>query len=204
VGRRSSRFFKIVVGLLLVLLVIFLSRGFWLRTLGNVLVRNDGPSKADIAVLLAGDPWGHRIEKAAELVRQGYVPAVLVDGPPGFYGMHESDAAIAYIVRRGYPQQWFINFPMKARSTEEEAETVVPELRRRNVRSYLLVTSNFHTARAGRTFRAVQRALRYNAEMRVVASSDEDFSPNDWWHTRQGKKAAFIEWCKTLAAAAGQ
>jgi uncharacterized SAM-binding protein YcdF (DUF218 family) len=189
---------------MVVLLVLFLSRDLWLRTLGNVLVRNDGPSKADIAVLLAGDAWGHRIEKAADMVRQGYVPAVLVDGPAGFYGMHESDAAIAYIVRRGCPQEWFINFPMNARSTEEEAEVVLPELRRRNIHSYLLVTSNFHTARAARTFRAVQRALHYDAQMRVVASNDEDFSPDNWWHTRQGKKAAFIEWCKTFAAAAGQ
>lgn len=202
-GPGSPRLLKRILGLVLIVLVLFLTRAIWLSAFGHALVRNDGPAKADIAVLLAGDYWGHRIEKAADLVRQGYVPAVLVDGPQGFYGMHESEAAIRYIVQRGYPAEWFIAFPMKARSTQEEAEAVIPELRRRNVHSYLLVTSNFHTARAARTFRSVQRSQHYDAEMRVVASRDEDFSPDDWWHTRQGQKAAFIEWCKTVAAAVG-
>ena len=56
------------------------------------------PGKADIAVVLAGDYWGHRLFNGAELVKQGYVPLVLVSGPPGFYGVNEADAAIQFAV----------------------------------------------------------------------------------------------------------
>ena len=61
-------------------------------------------------MVLAGDFYGHRIVKAGELVRAGYVPAGLVSGPAGIYGMHECDLAIAFIVRQGYPADWFIRF----------------------------------------------------------------------------------------------
>ena len=76
---------------------------------------------------------------------------------------------------------------------------ILPELRRRNVRSFLLVTSDFHTARAGRIFRSSARDL----EMRVVAVPDEHFRRASWWRTAEGVRIVFTEWSKTLATAAG-
>ena len=46
-----------------------LAHALWLPWLGDLLIHDDGPAKADIAVVLGGDFYGHRIEKAAELVR---------------------------------------------------------------------------------------------------------------------------------------
>jgi uncharacterized SAM-binding protein YcdF (DUF218 family) len=204
VGRRFARFLKFLFILAVAAVIVYLARPLWLRGLGHALVHDDGPAKADIAVVLAGDYYGDRIEKAAGLVRQGYIPAVLVDGPPGFYGMNESTAAINYVVRKGNPAQWFIDFPIQANSTHEEAEKVLPELRRRNVHSYLLVTSDFHSGRARRIFRAEAQKMGYNPEMRVVIAQGPDFNPDTWWHSREGKKAAFFEWCKTLGTALGQ
>ncbi len=167
----------------------------WLGWVGEYLVHADPPAHADIAVVLAGDWWGNRILKAGELVKQGYVPRALVDGPAGFYGFSESDLAIAFAVKQGYPGQWFVPFPMHANSTDEEARLVVSELRRLGVHKFLLVTSNYHTRRAGRLFRKVAPDL----DMRVVAASDQAFRPGDWWHTRAGRKQAFFEWTKTMA-----
>jgi uncharacterized SAM-binding protein YcdF (DUF218 family) len=180
-----------------------LSRSLWLPALGYALVHNDGPAKADMAVVLAGDALGHRIEKAAELVREGYVPAALISGPAGYYGLHESDFAIAYAVRRGFPAEWFIALPHSALSTGEEAPVVLAELRRRNVRSFLLVTSDFHTARARRIFLAAERAIGGGPAMRTVAAPDEFFRPDSWWRSRQGQKTVFFEWSKTVATALG-
>jgi hypothetical protein len=45
-------------------------------------------------------------------------------------------------------------------STREESFLLLPELRRRQVRSLILVTSDFHTARASLIFRAAERAAR--------------------------------------------
>jgi uncharacterized SAM-binding protein YcdF (DUF218 family) len=180
-----------------------LARSWWLPALGYALVRDEGPAKADLVVVLAGDSFGHRILKAAELVRQGYAPAALVSGPYGFYGAYESDLAIPFAMRHGYPPEYFIPFPNQALSTREEAVVVLAELRRRHVRSFLLVTSDYHTARAARIVRAALRAAGGAPAMRVESAADEYFRPDSWWRTREAQKTCFTEWCKTIASAFG-
>jgi uncharacterized SAM-binding protein YcdF (DUF218 family) len=194
-----SRFLLFAAALLLLL---FLAR-WLLPAVGYALIHNDGPSKADIAVVLAGDPRGLRIIKAAELVRDGYVPGVLVSGPGGAYDLHESDLAIPFAVRRGFPAEWFTALPHEALSTREEAAVILPELRRRKIKRFLLVTSDFHSARARRIFLAVERATGGGPEMRVVAAPDQYFRPNSWWRTRESQKTTFIEWSKTVATVFG-
>ena len=94
-------------------------------------------------------------------------------------------------------------FPTRLSPREEEAEAVLPELRRRNIHSFLLVTSDYHTARAGRIYRHLERRVPAAPAMRVVAAPDEFFRADSWWRSRQGQKIAFTEWCKTFATALG-
>jgi uncharacterized SAM-binding protein YcdF (DUF218 family) len=137
--------------------------------------------------------------KAAELVREGYTPGVLVSGPSGAYGSYECDLAIGFAVRRGYPRDWFIGLPMEAYSTEEEAHVVLDDLRRRKLRRVLLVTSDYHTARAARIYRSLAPDLSF----RVVAAPDRFFNAANWWRHRQGRKQFFFEWTKTIATVVG-
>lgn len=178
----------------------WISRDSWLSWMGRFLIREDGPAKADIAVVLAGDEFGRRVLKGGELVRDGYVPAVLVSGPPYFH-IHESDVAISFAESKGLPAAWFINLPNAAHSTREEAAVVLNELRRRGVHTFLLVTSDYHSARAGRIFRS--QIPSGGPEMRVVAAQDANFHADSWWRTREAQKLVFFEWSKTVATAFG-
>jgi len=202
VGRRRSPLFSFFVAILVLAALAFVTRGWWLPSAGYALVYSEQPEKADIAVLLAGDYSGLRIQKAAELVKSGYVPAVLVSGPHGFYGFAESDLAIEYAVKRGYPREWFIPFPNDTLSTREEAAAIVPELHRRGVRSFLLVTSDYHTARARRIYIATERGA--GPAFRTVAARSQYFTPDAWWKNREGEKTVFFEWSKTIATALGK
>lgn len=201
--RRRPPIAKLAIFLVGAILLALLSGSLWLPAVSRFLIHDDGPAKAEIAVVLGGDYYGRRILKAAELVRAGYVPAVLVSGPPGFYGSHESDLAVPFAGRHGYPEQWFIPFPNESLSTREEAGIMVAELRRRNVRSFLLVTSDYHTARAARLYRKAISATGGGLDMRVVAARDEFFRADSWWRERQSQKIVFFEWCKTVATAFG-
>jgi len=145
--------------------------------------------------VLAGDTFGHRILKGAELVRQGYAPRVFVSGSSGFYGLNECDLAIPFAVKRGYPESDFVPLPHAGRSTREEARWLLPELRRRGVRRLLLVTSDYHTRRAGRAFRAAGGDL----SIVVVAAPDQFFAAGRWWKTREAWKRVASEVAKTLA-----
>ena len=173
--------------------------GIFYRTIlagfGNYLVRSGSPEKADIALVLAGDSSGNRILKAGELVRQGYTSKALVSGPPGIYGFHECELAIPFAEKAGYPESYFLHFEHQAHSTAEEADAAIPELRRIGARKVLLVTSDYHTRRAGRIFRAKAPDITFD----VVSSPDFYFTPDNWWRNREARKTFAIEWMKTFA-----
>jgi uncharacterized SAM-binding protein YcdF (DUF218 family) len=190
------RFRKALFFILAILIALALTRTFWLSALGSFLIRADSPAPADYAVVLAGDPNGNRILEAAQLVRRGLARKVLVDGPDCCYGNNESDLAIRFAVKKGYPADYFLRFPIDASSTRQEAALAVAELRRLGVRSYLLVTSDYHTRRAGRIFRRLNGG---DLRMLVIAAPDIHFHFDSWWHDREAQKIVYMEWSKTVA-----
>jgi uncharacterized SAM-binding protein YcdF (DUF218 family) len=178
----------------LLILAVVTSR-FWLAALGEYLVRAGPPVHADMIVVLAGDFSGNRILTAAELVRRGFAPQALISGPAGAYGMHESDLAIQFAVRNAYPPSYFIALPNNSRSTKTEADVVLPVLRDHHVHTVDIVTSNYHTRRAGNIYRAKAPDL----DIHMVAAPDPFFMPDSWWKTRDAQKTFLLEWMKTVA-----
>jgi uncharacterized SAM-binding protein YcdF (DUF218 family) len=166
-----------------------------LGAIGGYLVREQPPEKADVAIVLGGDGSGRRILAAAELEREGYVPLVLVSGPGGAYGYHECDLAIPFAVKAGYPESYFRHMEHDGHSTRDEAHVAAPILRQLRVHTALLVTSDFHTRRAGAVFRDATPDISYV----VVGTPDEYFSASGWWRDREGRKITLLEWTKTVA-----
>ena len=195
---RSPRLWLGVV-LLVGLLLAAVLHAQILGALGAYLVQAGPPQKADAALVLAGDGWGYRVLTAAQLARDGFVPRVLVSGPDGAYGLHECDLAIPFAVKHGYPESYFVHMENSARSTVAEARAVLPEIRRMGVQRLIVVTSNFHTRRAG----AIFRELAPDLTILVVAAQDKDFTADGWWHGRQGQKTFLMEWEKTIANGMG-
>ena len=114
----------------------------------------------------------------------------------GWYGTNEADLAISFARARGCPPDSIQPLYITAHSTAQEAREVRPELERRGIGSVLLVTSNYHTARALRTFR---RTLPERIEIFPIAAPDPYFTPVAWWHNREGQKTMFFEFSKTVA-----
>lgn len=176
---------------------------FWkpvLAGLGNFLVEDDAVEKAQVALVLGGDDDGVRILKAAQLAQAGYVPYVLVDGPTKLVG-HESDMTIQYGESRGYPAMLFhaVPLPAELNSTRAEAGYVGKYLKQEGIHKILLVTSNFHTHRAGYLFRKLNPGL----DVIVISAPDPVFDPNSWWTSRDGQKTFVMEWMKTVATYLG-
>jgi len=190
-NRRTPLLFLIVL-----LFTVALTHSLWLGALGKYLIKADAPAHADYAVVLAGDFYGHRILKGGELVRQGFVRKALVSGPRWCYGQAESDLAIHFACKNGYPADSFIGFPIDATSTLGEAREIVPELRRLGAHSFLLVTSDYHTRRAASYFRPLAGGM----DMRVIAAPDEFYRWDSWWRRRDAQKIFFLEWSKTVAS----
>lgn len=165
---------------------------------GQFLIESDPLQKADAIVVLGGDEYGDRIVKAGELRHAGYAPVVLVSGPLTLLG-HESDIMIEYGRRQGFPNSLFTPLPHDKSSTRAETAYIGQVLKSRGVRQIILVTSLYHTRRAGRLMRLQNPSLH----VIVVPAPDPFFSPATWWHTRTGQKTFVYEWLKTIATAMG-
>lgn len=193
-GRKSRVF---IAGAILVCVApLFVTRELWLGAIGRSLVRSESPQPADAILVLAGDWRGARIMRACELLHEGYAPVVLVSGPTEWYGLNEADAALRFAASRGCSGEGLQPVRMHALSTVEEAEVFAPELRRRGIRNLLIVTSNYHTRRAGRIF---ERVLGGAVRVRMIPAPDQYFEPTGWWKSREGQKTVFYEVSKTAA-----
>lgn len=182
--------------LLLVLLGAMLAAGLirWQLTLsflGRYLVCSLPPQSADVILVLAGDFYGPRILKAAELAKQGYAPVVVVSGGPYGRGM-EGDYAIAFLATRGYSPHLFESFGHHARSTIEEAIALRGELRRRHVKRVILVTSDFHSRRSSIVFRLFCPGIDFIS----VPGLEPDFHADRWWMDPHSKALFYSEWTK--------
>jgi uncharacterized SAM-binding protein YcdF (DUF218 family) len=161
-------------------------------------VRDEAPVRSDAILVLAGDSKGQRILRACELARQGLAPVILVSGPVKVYGINEADLAIRYGLNNGCAAGWLRPVYIQAMSTAEEARAFRswvgshPE-----IRSILLVTSTYHSARAAREFRD---AFGDRLKITSVPAPDTDFNPDAWWRQRGGQKTVFLELSKTVAS----
>jgi uncharacterized SAM-binding protein YcdF (DUF218 family) len=193
---------RIVAGLIVIAAAVVIgaaSAEMWLPYVGLYLKKSGPPKKADIALVLAGDYYGKRLLEGAQLVKDGYVPRVLVSGPAGHYGFHECDLAIPYGVKQGFPESFFVHGENEAHSTREEAHEMTAQLRKLGVKSFILVTSDYHTRRAGWMLRKEAPEM----QVYVVAAPDADWELRTWWQNREGQKAVVTEWLKSLTAPFG-
>ena len=197
--RRGRSVFRWLVAIALAVVLILATAPWWLASLGRFLVKADGPAPADVVVVLAGDFSGNRILTAGDLVRRGLAPRALVSGPSGAYGMSESDLAIHFAAAHGYPESYFIAVPNDSRSTVSEADVMLAAVRSRGAHRIDVVTSNYHTRRAGNIYRAKAPDL----DIHMVSAPDLFFQPDTWWKNRDARKTFLFEWMKTVATKLG-
>lgn len=165
-----------------------------LAAAGHYLVLSETPRKVDVVFVLAGDFQGRRVMKACQLIAEGYASKAWVSGPDGVYGLKEADLAVSFATQRGCPADRLEPFYSKANSTRDEALLFAAKARQSGFKTYLLVTSDFHTRRAARLFRREAPDL----EGVIVAASDANFDPDNWWRSRPSQKTFAFEWIKTV------
>ena len=184
-ARTRARIAGGITLLLLVVLAVFLVHaGDWLVV--------DDPQPADVIVVLAGDPK-HRSDRALELLRQGYVPKVLVDVPTAgnLYGFTHLELAAKYY--GSLPEAGAINIcPIDGLSTKDETVDVRRCLAGKSAKRILLVTSDYHTVRALRIFQKEMPDKIFS----IAAARDPAQFGTRWWTHRQWAKTCLDEWMR--------
>lgn len=173
--RRLRRGATILAGSLLLAL---LTWDPLLRALPRLLVAREAPCAADAIVVLAGDHHAGRVDHAATLFAQGYLPRgpFLVSGGPLYGDLAWAEVMAARAQARGVPAERIVR-QATSTTTVEDAERSLALLAERDppVKTVLLVTSAWHSARAARIFRD-----RAPTGMRIVSCPAAD-PPAEWW-----------------------
>jgi vancomycin permeability regulator SanA len=180
------------------LLFLYLIHNPLLRFAGNFWIVDESPQHSDAIIVLGDDNYnGDRAARAAELFKAGWAPYIVASGR--YLRPYASVAELIQrdLTDRGVPASAIVRLSHRAENTREEAFALRQLISSRGWKRILLVTSNYHTRRAGFIF---ERALSPGIELRVVAAHDSEYDPENWWRTRRGVKTFFSESVGILVA----
>ena len=195
---------KIVAFVLLCVMVVALSITFQkpiLRSFANFLMQQDEPEKADVMVILSGNSFD-RGNEGARLFRLGYAPYIICPGgnlEREFVAMgdtlYESDVCKRSIVRNGIADS-LIKVIHFGSSTIEEADTIFKYCQTHQLHKIIVVTSLFHTRRAGGVYH--RRFAGSGIKVIMRGAHDSVYNERRWWKNEYGLLSLNNEYMKTL------
>lgn len=176
-----------------------------LTFMGNQLVHDDPPERADAAIVLASGL--DRVVEAAELFRSGYIPLILLTAEPPvaaerFLWSRGIDIESGEARRRrilealGVPPSSIIVLEGVINSTADEAAVFARWAAGRPVRSLVVVTSPWHTARSRLTFLHAVEGRGVKVLMRPASLAP--FRADTWWRSRATLREGVMEWQKLV------
>ncbi len=196
---RIKKLFKIVgVSAAIALLVAALFHAPLLNALAGSLVRADPLRKADAIVVLVGDRNGDRMAEGIRLYKEGFGRYIVFWGGQVYWKYNYADLILGQLKESGIEpdQTAYSTREITPYNTVGEALENLRTLRSRGAKSFILVTSHYHTARAGRIY----DRLTANDGMKVIVHPAEDslVHIHDWWQDHDSARIIYLELQKTL------
>jgi len=191
---------------LMVISIAGIAGWLWLLpALGTFLVTDMPPQKADaIVVLNTGVDYYPRLIEAAQLVKEGYASRVVINGnrktsilreleAAGFTPATPWDADRRQILNLlGVNDEQILSVSVEdAYDTISEAQGIAPSLRQQGFKQLLVVTSRFHTRRAGYIW---SQLFGNGYVITPVAARKDPFNPKGWWQEGRQIKQLLAEY----------
>jgi len=199
--RLLFRLIRLIVFCLVLGIGLYLGGPYLLTAIGQYLVAPPSAGRADLLVVLAGEPY-LRVPEAARLYHEGQGAAILLTGevpPPGFAELRQQgiefpdsqDIALAILAAMRVPRSAVLTIAERADTTRAEMEAVGRFLRDRPSKRLTLVTSRSHTGRAVKIF-----TTGLGSAVRIQANPprNDPFDPAGWWRKRADYKQVLYEY----------
>jgi uncharacterized SAM-binding protein YcdF (DUF218 family) len=180
-----------------------------LRWGDSLLIASDPPpGHVEAAIVLQGSIAAEkaRIVGAVGLLQRGVADRVIVSVPKeSYWGQSIPPVARAYLVQNyGSDIASRVDFCETSgdvNSTAQEAQASGPCIREHNWQSVVVVTSDYHTRRAGMIWRKI---YRHDPQLHIwiMGVTDPEFQ-QPWWRHRLSAKVWITESAKLVWAAAG-
>lgn len=194
--------FNVIKWLLVILfatLVLFVFRAPVLEKIGSSLIYQDELKPSDAIVVLAGSHTGNRIEEAVRIFEMGMGKVLLFSGYPSYPGMYSHVGMRQYAIKLGVPDDKIVVKKATGEiSTWGEALANLKLLEKLKAKSFILVTSSYHTRRSRWVYERAIKSLNMDIALLVQPAPDPKVPFPEWWKIRSGKKNIFIEYLKVL------
>jgi uncharacterized SAM-binding protein YcdF (DUF218 family) len=201
---RVRRAVRIAVAAALLLAAI--AAGWFVYDAGRYLQHEDPLQRADAIFVLAGTRAERALE-AVDLYREGYAPWIVLS--PGRLEPAEvwlwrkgvrfpSEGALIRdaMAQLGVPSSAVIVGETSVDNTAQEATLLRRLAHDRGWRRVIVVTSKYHTRRAGFAFRRAMKGSGLELEFR--ASRYDTSDPAHWWRYRKDYRFVAEEWEKLI------
>ena len=168
-----------------------------MNEVSKFLVHSDPLEPADVIVVLSGSGTGNRIEAGAELFKKGLGKFIVISGDEVYPGYYTHTLMKNYAINMGVPEDKIIASAIEGEiSTWGEGIDNLGKLKENNFKSFILVTSAFHSYRAHIIYDQLISDLGYSFKWSVYPANDPQVPIKDWWQERAARKVIFIEFIK--------
>ena len=170
-----------------------------LNEVSKFLVHSDTLEPAEAIIVLSGSATGNRIEAGVMLFQKGLGKIIIISGEKIFPGYHTHFLMKNHAIKLGVPADNIIASRIEGEiSTWGEGIHNLQKLKENKFKSFILVTSAFHTNRAHAVYEKLINHLGYDFKFMVYPAKDNRIPINDWWKSRMGRKHIFLEYLSTL------
>ena len=198
-SRHRFKLTTLIIALFFVVLFIFIFKIPILEKIGSSLVYKSKLVPSDAIVVLAGSPAGNRMEEAVRLFKKGMGKVIVFGGGPLYPGINSHDAMKKYAIRLGVPKEKIIAGKLTGEiSTLGEALFNLKQLKLLKAKSFILVTSSFHTRRSHRVYEIAMKKLDMKLIFGVQPSPDPKVPIPGWWKINSGKREILFEYIKSF------
>jgi uncharacterized SAM-binding protein YcdF (DUF218 family) len=199
--RRLKKFSVILIIVLLLLLVIIRQLGFW-------IVNTEKPVKADAIFLLMGD-IDDRLPLCIDLYKAGYAPAIVMVEPSdekkdlplqkGIQLYSAAENVCDILVQKKIERAAITVLAGPASSTIDEARAMADWCKARPaIKKILVITSTYHTARAGKILKRVFKKNKLDVEFILPFNQYTGYQSGGWYRRKVDRKLTIEETFKTL------
>lgn len=195
------RLCRLLVMLLVLGLGFYIGSPYLLTTLGRYLITEEPLAKADVILVLSGEPY-LRIPEAARLYHEGFAPTILLPRAlkergtddllrVGIRIPDEQENSVKLLEDLRVPRKAILTIQERSDSTRGEMQTVAQFLKEHPARTLVVVTSKAHTRRASKIF---SRGLGAGIRLIMHPAGNDPFDPSRWWHDRTDTKSVIHEY----------
>jgi len=198
------RAFRRILFALVLIAVLAIGIRLAMPFLGHRLIRSDPLAKSDLIVVLGSFQLDRTVE-AGMLYREGWGPRIMLLRVPDMVRdsvQQELGIRVPAFVdiqrdtlrQMGVPANAILESPETQDSTITEAEAIARYAREHTYKRVMIVTSAYHTGRAGSLF---DRAAANGFEVVVRPTRYEHPDPDRWWERFPDRSDVVLEYLKT-------